>query len=106
VATKHPVDAVGRDLDPAPLEPSQLIGDVLGTGAGMGQGKAEDAHLDVRRRCIRHPRTAALSWPEQLETVAVRSGLPAVVGGSVDPGVAARLCHIAQFLSQSHYAQT
>jgi hypothetical protein len=89
MAAEHPVHAVGRDPDPAPFDAPQLVGDVLGTGAGVGQSKAEDAHLDVGWGGIGHARASALTRPQELEAVPIRQALPAVVGRPVNTGVAA-----------------
>jgi hypothetical protein len=67
-------------LSPAPPLAGKLGGDPPRAQAGLGKREGEDALLQVRPELVRHPRPAPLPDPERLQTPAVDSPLPAVVG--------------------------
>ena len=97
---EDPPDPVRRDLEAAPLLPTQLQAEAVGTPTGLSQCQGQNALLHHGWNRIRHPGLAALPRPQQLGSEADQLAAPAVVGRVVDAQQPASGANAAQLSGQ------
>src|SRR6266542_1780283 len=89
VARQDLEHARARDDQAAPCRAAQLRGDTPWTQAGLAQGEGDDSLLEEGRELVGHARRTALTRPQDLQTVTLHEGSPAVIARAVIAELAA-----------------